>query len=46
MGQRDWFRKQIMYGQSKVKAIALGALSKDIVAHELTHGVTDFTARS
>ena len=41
-----WFRKQMMYGQSKVNGeLRSWALSKDIVAHELTHGVTDFTAR-
>lgn len=41
-----WFRKQMMYGQSKVDGgLRSWALSKDIVAHELTHGITDFTAR-
>lgn len=41
-----WFRKQMMYGQSKVDdGLRSWALSKDIVAHELTHGVTDSTAR-
>jgi len=41
-----WFRKQMMYGQSKVGGkLRSWALSKDIVAHELTHGVTDYTAR-
>lgn len=41
-----WFRKQMMYGQSKVNGeLRSWALSKDIVAHELTHGITDYTAR-
>lgn len=41
-----WFRKQMMYGQSKVKeGLRSWALSKDIVVHELTHGITDYTAR-
>jgi Zn-dependent metalloprotease len=41
-----WFRKQMMYGQSNVNGeLRSWALSKDIVAHELTHGVTDYTAR-
>jgi Zn-dependent metalloprotease len=41
-----WFRKQMMYGQSRVNGgLRSWALSKDIVAHELTHGITDFTAR-
>lgn len=41
-----WFRKQMMYGQSNVNGdLRSWALSKDIVAHELTHGITDYTAR-
>jgi Zn-dependent metalloprotease len=41
-----WFRKQMMYGQSNVKGdLRSWALRKDIVAHELTHGITDYTAR-
>ncbi len=41
-----WYRKQMMYGQSKVNGeLRSWALAKDIVAHELTHGITDFTAR-
>jgi Zn-dependent metalloprotease len=41
-----WFRDQMMYGQSKVDdELRSWALSKDIVAHELTHGITDYTAR-
>ena len=41
-----WYRKQMMYGQSKVNGqLRSWALSKDIVAHELTHGITDYTAR-
>ena len=41
-----WYRKQMMYGQSKVDGkLRSWALSKDIVAHELTHGITDYTAR-
>jgi Zn-dependent metalloprotease len=41
-----WFREQMMYGQSKVNGeLRSWALSKDIVAHELTHGITDYTAR-
>ena len=41
-----WFRKQMMYGQSKVDGkLRSWALSKDIVGHELTHGITDYTAR-
>lgn len=41
-----WYRKQMMYGQSKVNGeLRSWALAKDIVAHELTHGITDYTAR-
>jgi Zn-dependent metalloprotease len=41
-----WFRKQMMYGQSNVDGdLRSWALKKDIVAHELTHGITDYTAR-
>jgi len=41
-----WYRKQMMYGQSKVDGeLRSWALAKDIVAHELTHGITDNTAR-
>ena len=41
-----WFRKQMMYGQSRVNGkLRSWALSKDIVGHELTHGITDHTAR-
>ena len=41
-----WYRKQMMYGQSKVDGeLRSWALAKDIVAHELTHGITDYTAR-
>lgn len=35
-----------MYGQSKVNGkLRSWALAKDIVAHKLTHGITDYTAR-
>ncbi len=41
-----WYRKQMMYGQSMVDGeLRSWALAKDIVAHELTHGITDYTAR-
>ena len=41
-----WYRKQMMYGQSKVNGkLRSWALAKDIVAHEITHGITDYTAR-
>lgn len=41
-----WYRKQMMYGQSKVNGVLRSwALAKDIVGHELTHGITDYTAR-
>jgi Zn-dependent metalloprotease len=41
-----WYRKQMMYGQSKKDGkLRSWALAKDIVAHELTHGITDYTAR-
>jgi Zn-dependent metalloprotease len=41
-----WYRKQMMYGQSRVNGkLRSWALAKDIVAHELTHGITDYTAR-
>lgn len=41
-----WFRKQMMYGQSLVGSeFRSWALAKDIVAHELVHGLTDYTAR-
>ncbi|MDQ3806155.1 MAG: M4 family metallopeptidase, partial [Acidobacteriota bacterium] len=41
-----WFRDQMMYGQSLVgEEFRSWALAKDIVAHELTHGLTDYTAR-
>lgn len=41
-----WYRKQMMYGQSRVNGkLRSWALAKDIVAHELTHGITDSTAR-
>ncbi|MGI8734813.1 MAG: M4 family metallopeptidase [Pyrinomonadaceae bacterium] len=41
-----WYMDQMMYGQSKVSGkLRSWALAKDIVAHELTHGITDFTAR-
>lgn len=41
-----WHMEQMMYGQSKVSGkLRSWALAKDIVAHELTHGITDFTAR-
>ncbi len=41
-----WYRKQMMYGQSKVNGkLRSWALAKDIVGHELTHGITDYTAR-
>jgi Zn-dependent metalloprotease len=41
-----WYRKQMMYGQSNVNGkLRSWALAKDIVAHELTHGITDYTAR-
>ena len=41
-----WYRNQMMYGQSEVNgSLRSWALAKDIVAHELTHGITDATAR-
>jgi Zn-dependent metalloprotease len=41
-----WDRNQMMYGQTKVDGtLRSWALGKDIVAHELTHGITDATAR-
>lgn len=41
-----WYRDQMMYGQSQVNGgLRSWALGKDIVAHELTHGITDATAR-
>ena len=41
-----WYRDQMMYGQSRVGTeFRSWALAKDIVAHELTHGLTDYTAR-
>jgi Zn-dependent metalloprotease len=41
-----WYRKQMMYGQSRVNGkLRSWALAKDIVAHEITHGITDYTAR-
>lgn len=41
-----WHMDQMMYGQSDVNGkLRSWALAKDIVAHELTHGITDFTAR-
>jgi Zn-dependent metalloprotease len=41
-----WYRKQMMYGQSQKNGkLRSWALAKDIVGHELTHGITDFTAR-
>ncbi|MEP6921683.1 MAG: M4 family metallopeptidase [bacterium] len=41
-----WYRNQMMYGQSEVRGgLRSWALAKDIVAHELTHGITDATAR-
>jgi len=41
-----WYMDQMMYGQSKVgDKLRSWALARDIVAHELTHGITDFTAR-
>jgi Zn-dependent metalloprotease len=41
-----WYRNQMMYGQSEVAGdLRSWALDKDIVAHELTHGITDATAR-
>ncbi|MGI8918442.1 MAG: M4 family metallopeptidase [Pyrinomonadaceae bacterium] len=41
-----WWRKQMMYGQSKKNGKLISwAVAKDIVGHELTHGITDYTAR-
>lgn len=41
-----WYRNQMMYGQSRVgRELRSWALAKDIVAHELAHGLTDYTAR-
>jgi len=41
-----WYNDQMMYGQSKVDdGLRSWALNKDIVAHELAHGITDATAR-
>jgi Zn-dependent metalloprotease len=41
-----WNGSQMVYGDGSGRIFAVGGLTKaiDVVAHELTHGVTDFTA--
>jgi Zn-dependent metalloprotease len=41
-----WNGEQMVYGDGRGRAVAVGALtsSLDVIAHELTHGVTQFTA--
>lgn len=40
-----WNRSQMVYGDGSSPAIARVLTALDVVAHELTHGVTQFTAR-
>lgn len=41
-----WYKNQMMYGQSQLgDEFRSWAVAKDIVAHEITHGLTDYTAR-
>ncbi|WP_020107571.1 M4 family metallopeptidase [Nocardia sp. 348MFTsu5.1] len=41
-----WFRNQMVYGQRRVNGeLCSYAVAKDVVAHEITHGLTSNTAR-
>ena len=42
-----WNGQQMLYGDGSGKVFRVGSLTTaiDVIAHEITHGVTDFTAR-